>query len=730
MTEPPGRRDQPVPPPARRQSRRLVSVGRRGLRAAHASATCRSSSRSATRRATGATSWRTSRSRTPRPPTSMNRLFVNVKVDREERPDVDAIYMQAVQALTGRGGWPMSVWCTPDGRPFYGGTYFPERRPARHAVVHARVRGRRRGVARATRRRRGAGRQAHRRDRRADPAAGRARRRRSTPRSVGERVRNVRAQFEPQRTAASARAPKFPQAMTIDFLCRALRPQPRRRDAATMITTTLDAMAAGGIHDQLGGGFARYSTDDTWLVPHFEKMLYDNALLTRAYLHGYLVTGEAALPRASSKTSSATCCATCATPTAASTPPRTPTPKASKASSTAGRSPRSARSAATTPTRSIALLRRHRQRELRRSAHRLPRQHPARRRAQRTRAARGRREPRPLLERRDERVRPGLDDKVLLGWNALFLAALTEAAAALDRDDWMDAARTNARFLLDAAARRRRPAPAGRGGRRTSPTPRTTPRCSKRCSRSPSSTTLAWLADARTVADDLLRLFHDTDGGGFFTTGTTPSSSSCAPRTSSTTPRRRRTHSPPTASCASPRSPATTGTPNPAVEVLRMLVAPDDVTPDGFAHLLAALERVLYSAHRDRDRRRSRLTRDPARCAARSRAASSPRRSRCTAPDADASIPLLAGRDRARRTHRLRVRALHVPAAGHDRGRAPRPARRRARRTRSADSVSRRRRTSRRPALRRRPNRTRSSPCRAPRRARRRATRPSRHRSP
>ena len=220
----------------------------------------------------------------------MNSLFVNVKVDREERPDVDAIYMQSVQALTGRGGWPMSVWCTPDGRPFYAGTYFPDAdrhgMPSFRRVCEA--------VSEAWR---------ERRDEvteqseqltaalaedvlRADADAG------VLDAEILERAyAGVRAQFEPN-YGGFGRAPKFPQAMTIDFLCRAYV-RNSADETRTMITTTLDAMAAGGIHDQLGGGFARYSTDDTWLVPHFEKMLYDNALLTRAYLHAFLVTGEA-----------------------------------------------------------------------------------------------------------------------------------------------------------------------------------------------------------------------------------------------------------------------------------------------------------------------------------------------------------------------------------------------------------------------------------------------------
>src|SRR5438552_15179929 len=219
----------------------------------------------------------------------MNELFVNIKVDREERPDVDSVYMQAVQALTGRGGWPMSVWCTPDGRPFSAGTYFPnddrQGMPSFGRVCAA--------VADAWR------------DRRDEVSAQADQLTKAIDEqvigAVGEQELSagllraaydgVRAQFEP-RWGGFGHAPKFPQATTIDFLCRTYV-RNGSDETLEMITTTLDAMAAGGIHDQLGGGFARYSTDEYWLVPHFEKMLYDNALLLRAYVHGLQVTGDA-----------------------------------------------------------------------------------------------------------------------------------------------------------------------------------------------------------------------------------------------------------------------------------------------------------------------------------------------------------------------------------------------------------------------------------------------------
>ncbi len=217
----------------------------------------------------------------------MNQFFVNVKVDREERPDLDAIYMDAVVALTGQGGWPMSVWLTPDGVPFYGGTYFPPN------------------------------------DRMGMPGLGRLmqtladfyHRQKDAIQKQGEqllaRMNNSLslanpAPFDAAVLDAAAQsilrnidfthggtqgAPKFPQPMIYDFL---LRQYARTGDVTLLgaVEITLQKMATGGIYDQLGGGFHRYATDAEWLVPHFEKMLYDNALLVRLYLHAFQITGK------------------------------------------------------------------------------------------------------------------------------------------------------------------------------------------------------------------------------------------------------------------------------------------------------------------------------------------------------------------------------------------------------------------------------------------------------
>jgi uncharacterized protein YyaL (SSP411 family) len=244
----------------------------------------------------------------------MNERFVCVKVDREERPDVDALYMEAVQGMTGHGGWPLNVFLTPEGLPFYGGTYFPpQERPGMPsfpqvllAVAEAwsergeeirvggeRLREQLSGGARLT------------------PAAGSF-----DESALDAAMDGLRGTFDALNGGFGG-APKFPQASVLGFLmCRAAERQghdpsspskstalaPPSTDttaadgsAAAMALYTLRAMAGGGIHDQVGGGFHRYAVDATWTVPHFEKMLYDNALLARAYLHGFQLSGDRGL---------------------------------------------------------------------------------------------------------------------------------------------------------------------------------------------------------------------------------------------------------------------------------------------------------------------------------------------------------------------------------------------------------------------------------------------------
>src|SRR6478609_1062212 len=218
----------------------------------------------------------------------LNDHFVSIKVDREERPDLDQVYMAAVQSMTGGGGWPMSVFLTPAGRPFYGGTYFPDEprhgMPSFRQVLE--------GVDRAWREQRseveaaggrlvsGLVEQARLEAGSEDPTAG----------LLDAATAAIGASFDAA-NGGWGRAPKFPQPMTIEYL---LRRHVATGDPAPLLIArrSLDAMADGGVRDQLGGGFHRYSTDAHWLVPHFEQMLYDNAQLARVYVHAWSLTGD------------------------------------------------------------------------------------------------------------------------------------------------------------------------------------------------------------------------------------------------------------------------------------------------------------------------------------------------------------------------------------------------------------------------------------------------------
>ena len=220
----------------------------------------------------------------------MNTHFINVKVDREERPDLDAVYMSAVVAMTGQGGWPMTVILTPDGKPFFGGTYFPPTprygMPSFRQLLASIVQAwetRRADI-----------------DKNAAEIAGHIGRKLAleggqalTPALLDRAVQQIGQTFDKMRGGFGG-APKFPPSMTLEFLLRYHLQDGQLHDggetALSMAELTLQKMAYGGMYDQLGGGFARYSTDADWLVPHFEKMLYDNALLARVYLHAWQVT--------------------------------------------------------------------------------------------------------------------------------------------------------------------------------------------------------------------------------------------------------------------------------------------------------------------------------------------------------------------------------------------------------------------------------------------------------
>jgi uncharacterized protein len=419
----------------------------------------------------------------------MNERFVNVKVDREERPDLDSLYMDAVVALTGHGGWPMTVFLTPEGEPFLGGTYYPPE--PRHGLpgfrqvltaVSDAYRARRGDVARQARALV---------DAIASSAAASPSGEPLTTGLLGDAVRGLRAGFDPT-WGGWGTAPKFPPASTLEFLLRMHR---RNGDVETlgMVTTTLDGMAAGGMYDLVGGGFHRYSVDREWLVPHFEKMLYDNALLASTYLHAWVVTHEERYRRVAEETLGYML-------------RELRLPEGCFAS---------AQDADTEGVEGLTftwapdegappeLLHPF---EHGRSIIRGELDDDARQR---------------LFEIRERRPKPFRDDKAIASWNGLALAALAEAARRLQREDLLRAARELGEFLLGPLS--------GDGGRLWR-----SYRAGK--VRNPgylddyadvadgllelhvATGELRWLEEAHRLATLAVELFGDEERGGFFLT--------------------------------------------------------------------------------------------------------------------------------------------------------------------------------------------------------------------
>ena len=344
---------------------------------------------------------------------AMNERFVNVKVDREERPDLDAVYMEAVVALSGHGGWPMTVFLTPEGEPFYGGTYYPPE--PRHGLPSFRQvldaiadawRERRDDIARSAEQLVGAVRQSASLRPSNDPL---------TDAVLAGAVRGLRAQFEPT-YGGWGRAPKFPNAPALEYLLR--RGDDDR--ALEMVTRTLDGMAAGGMYDLLGGGFHRYSVDERWLVPHFEKMLYDNALLVPAYVHGWLVTGKERYRDVAVET----------------------VEYMLRELWLAEGGLASAQDADTNGVEGLTFT--WTQEEGVPAELLEPFEHGRSIiRGDVDEELRAR-----LFAEREQRPKPLRDDKAIASWNGLALAALAEAGRRLERPDWLDAARQLGEFLL------------------------------------------------------------------------------------------------------------------------------------------------------------------------------------------------------------------------------------------------------------------------------------------
>jgi len=361
----------------------------------------------------------------------MNERFVCVKVDREERPDIDAICMEACQALTGHGGWPLNAFLTPDGVPFYAGTYFPPE--SRHGLPSWRMV--LDGVAEAW---------ASRRDdivrqgaRMVEALSATARLEPSVEPITQELIREALVSLwgtYDRSSGGFGRAPKFPQAPVIELLLA--------RGEREMSLETLEAMARGGIYDQVGGGFARYSVDATWTIPHFEKMLYDNALLARAYLHGWQVSGNERFRRV--------CTETLDWALREMRGPEGGFCAALDADSEGVEGKfyvwtvdelRSVLGPAGLADVAIAYFGASERGNFEGSGRNvLEARGPAPQSLPEIRQL--------LLAARSERVRPGLDDKRLTSWNALMIAALAEAGAALGRSDYVDAAVACASFVL------------------------------------------------------------------------------------------------------------------------------------------------------------------------------------------------------------------------------------------------------------------------------------------
>ena len=370
----------------------------------------------------------------------MNRHFINIKVDREERPDIDSIYMSAVQAMTGHGGWPMTVFLTPEGKPFYGGTYYPPEDhhglPAFTRILEA--------VAEAYR---------ERPDEVAETAARLVSAVAAKPvadagdssltlEMLDRAFQALERDFDGKR-AGFGGAPKFPQPLVLDFLLRYYHRTSSAR-ALEMTEQTLEAMYRGGMYDHLGGGFHRYSVDAEWQVPHFEKMLYDNALLARVYLHAFQITGKAEYRVVTEDILDYIL--------REMTDPATGGFYSAQDADSEGEE---GLFYIWTPAEITAVLgeaaedfsRRYGVTEAGNFEGRNILHVAGEFKASALSADRANRE--KLRRVREGRVPPGTDTKVLVSWNAMAQAALAEAGSALGRPDYLAAAERNAAYLLD-----------------------------------------------------------------------------------------------------------------------------------------------------------------------------------------------------------------------------------------------------------------------------------------
>jgi uncharacterized protein YyaL (SSP411 family) len=431
----------------------------------------------------------------------MNEGFVTIKVDREERPDVDAIYMDAVQAMTGHGGWPLNAFLTPEGVPFYAGTYFPPEprhgMPSWRQVLE--------GVTRAWDERRDEIRDGSDAivSRLRSSAALRAPAAEFDAGALGAAVDALRRSYDPEHGGWGG-APKFPAASTIEFLLA--------RGEQEMALHTLRRMAGGGIYDQVGGGFSRYSVDNRWIVPHFEKMLYDNALLARAYLHAHLLSGEPLFRRVTTETLDWAL-------------RELRQPEGGFASALDADSEGvEGKYYVWTPDEVLAVL----GPELGPVATEHFGMSESGNFEGKNIAVRATSDPAELAEikarlydAREQRVRPGLDDKRITSWNALMISALADAGAALERQDYLDAAVACAEFvardLRDDEGRLLRSYNRGRAKQRAFLEDHAF-LLEAMLDLYAATFDPRWFVEAERLAGELLEHFHDREGGGFYST--------------------------------------------------------------------------------------------------------------------------------------------------------------------------------------------------------------------
>ena len=452
----------------------------------------------------------------------MNDNFVNIKVDREERPDLDAVYMEAVQMLTGSGGWPMTMFLTPEGKPFYGGTYFPpedrQNMPGFPRLLQA--------ITNAYQTNRG---EIDRVTRQLAQEMGRAGHipQGTTPLTVEvlhQAYSNLASTFDYQ-NGGFGNAPKFPQPMIPEFMLRYYHHGYNPR-ALQMVEMTLEKMAYGGMYDQVGGGFHRYSTDAYWLVPHFEKMLYDNALLARLYLHAYQITGRALFRQITEEILDYVL------------REMTDSLGGFYSAQDADSEGEEGKFFIWTPDQIRDMLGEADSDlfgdffgvsnagnfeganilNVRQSTDDYAKEHGLPLEELETTIQRGKRE---LLAVRETRIHPLLDDKVLTSWNGLMLRSFAEAGVSLGRSDYLQAAIENAHFLVSNMQPEGRLLRSYREGQ------------AKLLgyledyafvadglvSLYEATFDPAWLAHAVSLADSMIELFWDDAAAGFYDTG-------------------------------------------------------------------------------------------------------------------------------------------------------------------------------------------------------------------